>query len=106
MILDKLSALERIEHDLELYEEICEIFREDIPRIIAELKTSYATNDIASATRHAHSIKSAAANIGAVNLSETARRAEYALRDGHLDSVPTIFTDLDLNMSQVLEALE
>jgi len=106
MILDKQSALERIEDDLELYEEICEIFREDVPRIIAELKSSFACNDLASATRHAHSLKSAAANIGATNLSESARSAENALRDGDLESVSTIFSELDSNLSKVLAALE
>lgn len=106
MILDKQSALERIEDDLELYEEICEIFREDVPRIIAELKSSFACNDIPTATRHAHSIKSAAANIGATNLSESARSAENALRDGDLESVSTIFSELDSNLSKVLAALE
>ncbi len=106
MILDKQSALERIEHDLELYVEICEIFRDDVPRIISELKSSFSGKDIATATRHAHSIKSAAANIGATNLSETARSAEYALREGNLESIPALISELDINFSQVLTALE
>jgi HPt (histidine-containing phosphotransfer) domain-containing protein len=106
MILDKNAALERIEQDYELYDEICCIFRDDVPRIIAELKSAYAGNDIHTATRHAHSIKSAAANIGATNLSKIARSTENALRDGNLDSVLPLLTELDLNMSLVLEALE
>ena len=105
MILDKQSALERLEQDLELYEEICEIFRVDVPGIIDQLKASYAGNDIPTATRHAHSIKSAAANIGATDLSETARSTENALRSGSFDHIPALFSELDRNISQVLEAL-
>ena len=106
MILDRQAALERIEQDVELYNEICGIFRADVPRLVALLKSSYADNDISTATRHAHSIKSAAANIGAAKLSDTARSAENALRSGELSAISTLIAKIDQNMSQVLEALE
>jgi two-component system sensor histidine kinase/response regulator len=105
MILDKHAALERIEHDHELYDEICEIFRDDVPKIIAQLKTAYTGGDFPLATRHAHSLKSSAANIGATELSETARVTEYALRAGEHSNIHTLISTIDQNMSHVLEAL-
>jgi two-component system sensor histidine kinase/response regulator len=105
MILDKHAALERIEHDHELYDEICEIFRDDVPKIIAQLKAACCGGDIPLATRHAHSLKSSAANIGATELCETARLAEQALRAGEHSDIHTLISRIDYHMSHVLEAL-
>jgi HPt (histidine-containing phosphotransfer) domain-containing protein len=106
MILDKNAALERIEYDQELYDEICGIFREDVPAIIILLKVAFQAGDLSVATRHAHSIKSAAANIGASDLSEAARRAENSLRSGNIENIQALMTEIDASVSLVLDALE
>lgn len=105
MVLDRQAALERLEQDLELYEEICAIFCDDVPRILAELKTTLKVGDLPAATRHAHSIKSSAANIGATNLSEAARSAENALRNGTIDNIPSLLSHIDCEMELVLKEL-
>jgi HPt (histidine-containing phosphotransfer) domain-containing protein len=106
MILDKQAALERLEHDLELYEEICGIFREDVPKILEQLKAACRDKDFSLATRHAHSIKSAAANIGADFLSAVARSAEDSLRGKTIDLTKEMICDLEQNMALVLKELE
>jgi len=106
MILDKNAALERIEYDQELYDEICGIFREDVPAIIIRLKEAFQAGDLSVATRHAHSIKSAAANIGASDLCEAARRAENDLRSGCIENTPSMMAEIDEKVSLVLQALE
>lgn len=105
MILDSQSALERIEHDRELYDEICMIFRNDAPHILIQLKDTFAATDIPAATRYAHSLRSAAANIGATDLSDTARKAEDALRAGELEQVSGLGSELDQELAHVMEAL-
>lgn len=106
MILDRHAALERIEHDQELYAEICGIFREDVPHIIANLKKALLDVDIPVATRHAHSLKSAAANIGAMDLSETAGSAEIAFQAGNLENIHTLIAEIDRKLLCVLDALK
>jgi two-component system sensor histidine kinase/response regulator len=105
MILDKQTALERIEQDLELYAEICEIFRHDVPQIMDRLKEALQTGDIPVATRHAHSLKSSAANIGANDLSTTAYRTEIAFRANDIENIQSLIAELELNLSCVMNAL-
>ena len=105
MILDSQAALERIEHDRELYAEICGIFRDDAPQIFEQLKMAFGSGDIAAATRNAHSLKSSAANIGATDLSETARLAESTLRAGEFESIHALISRLDSDIAHVLKAL-
>jgi len=106
MILDRQAALERIEHDQNLYNEICDIFRDDVPQIIIQLKEAHSRGDHQVATRHAHTLKSAAANIGATDLSESARTAENAFRAGELGNIHMLISEIDENFSRVLEALK
>ena len=106
MILDRHAALERIEHDRELYNEICGIFLDDVPKIISHLKKAFNDGEIRTATRHAHSLKYAAANIGATDLSETARLTENSFRAGDNKNIHTLISDIDQNLSLVLEALK
>jgi two-component system sensor histidine kinase/response regulator len=105
MILDRQAALERIDHDQELYAEICEIFRDEVPKIISLLKEANDRGDNSLATRCAHTLKSAAANIGAVDLCESARSAENAFRAGVHGNIHTLISEIDENVSHVLDAL-
>lgn len=106
MILDRKAALERIEQDLKLYEEICEIFRDDAPTILIDLKKSLNDRDIPAATRHAHSLKSVAANIGASDLCESAKLAENSFRAGDIKNSHTMISNIEQNLLLVLEALK
>ncbi len=60
MILDRQAALERIDHDHELYNEICGIFRDDAPEILIKMKESFMSGNIPLATRYAHSLSEVA----------------------------------------------
>ena len=106
MILDRQAALERIEQDLELYEEICGIFSDDAPTILIDLKKSLNDREIPAATRHAHSLKSAAANIGASDLCASARLAEDSFRAGNIKNSHTIISNIEQDLSLVLGALK
>ena len=106
MIVDRHAVLERIENDQELYDEICGIFRDDVKKIMKHLKEASEGGDIPVAARHAHSLVSAAANIGATDLSETARSAENALRSGDPEKIPLLISEIEIKLSYVLEELE
>jgi HPt (histidine-containing phosphotransfer) domain-containing protein len=105
MILDRQAALARIDNDEELYHEICEIFRDDVPDILSKLILSVNNEEFATATRHAHSMKSSAANIGAVELCETAKQAETALRSGNSDEIKILIPLLDQKLAAVIQVL-
>jgi HPt (histidine-containing phosphotransfer) domain-containing protein len=105
MILDSQTALERIEHDQELYEEICGMFREDVPALLNQLKEALKNGDLPTAIRSTHSLKSAAANIGADELCEAAGVTENRLRAEDMSDIHTLITEIDRNFLRVLQAL-
>jgi len=76
LIWDKEAMLDRFLNDEQLADEILVGFAEDIPLRISGLKRGLENKDLATAALHAHSIRGAAANLGAVILQNAAKDME------------------------------
>jgi PAS domain S-box-containing protein len=76
LVWDKETMLDRLLNDEQLADEILAGFAEDIPLRIAALKRGLEDNDLATAALHAHSMRGAAANLGAGILQDAARDME------------------------------
>jgi histidine phosphotransfer protein HptB len=61
----------------EFLREIVNIYIEDTPNRITDLKKSLAAGDAAAFTRAAHTIKGSSANVGATSLKVVAERLEH-----------------------------
>lgn len=105
MALDRQAVLERIDNDHELYEEICEIFKEDAPKIVSHLIDAIDSGEILVATRHAHSLRSVSANIGATALSELGYHAELAGRDANLQAMRNQIPLIEQQLKEVIMEL-
>jgi signal transduction histidine kinase/DNA-binding response OmpR family regulator len=64
---------------------IIALFLEDAPGLIAQLEAAATTGDIDKLRDVAHILKSSSANVGAVALSNAARRIELAARTGAVE---------------------
>ncbi|MEE7560139.1 response regulator, partial [Xanthomonas sp. Kuri4-2] len=64
---------------------ILQLFLEDAPTLIARLEAAAAAADPSQLREAAHTLKSSSANVGAMALSNTARRIELAARTSTLD---------------------
>ncbi len=64
---------------------IIAVFLDDAPAQVAQLQAAAAVSDGNILREQAHSLKSASANLGALALSEAARRVEHAARTGTLE---------------------
>lgn len=105
MTLDKQAVLERIENDLELYRDICEIFRDEGPELMRKLRESVDSGEITLAIRSAHSLKSSAANIGANELSELARQAEEAGNGEDTGKLRELLPRIGAQLNDVIDEL-
>lgn len=105
MALDRREALARINNDHELFDEICGIYLSDAPKIVDKLKRSLVAGDIEQVTRHAHSLKSISANIGAHALKNAASQAEMLAKQENLQGVNEQVGQLDLLLEEVLEEI-
>ena len=86
-ILDVETALARIENDRVLFAQIVEIYIAEAPKHLSEIRTAISSDERKVIERHAHSLKSASANVGA----ERVRKAASVLEDqAHLENLAGI----------------
>jgi signal transduction histidine kinase/CheY-like chemotaxis protein/HPt (histidine-containing phosphotransfer) domain-containing protein len=91
------AALERLvdlSGDRAFVRELLAEFRRELPDLLAAIATA-CSEDLADARRHAHSLKSAAASIGAAALSAQAAKVEVAAKAGDLGAVEALLPELE-----------
>jgi HPt (histidine-containing phosphotransfer) domain-containing protein len=70
------DALDRVDNDVILLREIIEIFFQEVERNSKDLRDAFSARDQKKFVRAAHSIKGAAANVGAMRVSALAGKIE------------------------------
>ncbi|EKD89037.1 MAG: hypothetical protein ACD_34C00224G0005 [uncultured bacterium] len=107
LVFDKNTFIERVMGDIPLAQSIISIFLKDIPIQIRVLQDYLSKDDMAGAERQAHSIKGAAANIGADKLKILASDIESSgKKDGGkqamLEQIPGLISQFN-ELQHVLE---
>ena len=99
--LDWQDGLDRVDGDEELYRELLAVFCDDAHRQVAAIEQALRADDLPAIEYEAHTIKGAAANIGALRLAEVARCLEHAARQHEhavltqcVDQLAAVYTDL------------
>lgn len=100
--LDKEAIDEVWEGDLETYAEIGRIFLDELEWRIPGLRTSKD----GELEHHAHSLKGAASNIGATELSRLAAELEEMARIGKSERFEPLMASIETEVSAVTTALE
>ena len=104
-IFDETAALARVEGDREILRDIAALFVADWPQSRATLRQAVLSEDAAALTRLAHTLKGAAATLGAVALSAAAQRLEEVGCSGNLAPAASAFIVLETEMMYVLPFL-
>ncbi len=89
-----------------LVQKVLQLFFANTPLQLEKIKTGLLANDSEAVRHAAHSLKSAAANVGAVQLSELARILENAARDGLSGTDATTLTALELAYRDAVSLLQ
>lgn len=74
--IDQIRELETVRPGL--LAKLAASFEESGPRLLAQIREALASGDSAAARAAAHALKGTAASLGALRLSEQARRLEHA----------------------------
>ncbi|HEX6834155.1 MAG TPA: ATP-binding protein [Rudaea sp.] len=84
------------------FTDLVHVYLEDTPKSLAAIEQAAQRRDIQGMIAPSHSLKSTSANLGALTLSDFAKRLEYAARSGALDSEPlAIAADLQREYQRV-----
>jgi HPt (histidine-containing phosphotransfer) domain-containing protein len=103
---DIAAALERVEGDRELLEELAQLFVEECPKGMQEIADALAAGNPALLERHAHTMKGSSANIGASAAAAAALALEQEARSGDLSHAREDFQVLQAEIARLLPELE
>lgn len=87
------------------FRELIDIFLEDTPRRITELKNALREQNVSASMRAAHSIKGSAGNFGAQQLAHLALELEALAKSDQLPAISTRVDELEQSFAAVKEAL-
>jgi len=104
-VLDREAALSRVGGDGELLHEIAQIFLQDYPRSLAELRDAAGRGDTHGVERTAHGLKGAAANFGARPVVEAALIIEKMGHQQDLSGFSAALGTLEQTLSKFKDEL-
>jgi PAS domain S-box-containing protein len=103
---DLQDVLARVEGDRTLLAELIEIFRNESPRMVAEIKRCAESGDVKGLQRAAHALKGSAGNLGAGGARRAALALEMLAREGRMADAITGFRELEAEMDSLERDLE
>ncbi|HEY5529056.1 MAG TPA: response regulator, partial [Thermoleophilia bacterium] len=106
VVFDRAGVVARMMDDEDLARTVVEGFLEDIPRQIEVLRRCLDTGDAEGATRQAHTIKGASANVGGEALRAVALEMEKAGQVGDLAAAMTHMPDLVSRFARLKVAMQ
>ncbi|HXU20390.1 MAG TPA: response regulator, partial [Verrucomicrobiae bacterium] len=105
-VLDVAAALERVEDDRELLENLMGIFAGECSQNITELRKSLEARDLVLLERLAHTMKGAAASLAAGPVAEAAFALEKQARTGEVGDAELLLESLIGEMNRLLPEIE
>jgi CheY-like chemotaxis protein len=97
--LDQLRT--RLDGNDELMGELIQLFIDDAPKQMREIRDAQSKSDAARLENAAHSLKGSASTLGAVALTSSARKLEFLAREKHLDGCGEVCDELELEWSRL-----
>ncbi len=94
------------EHDKSFLFKMLDLYLQRTPELLTELKKAFENNEIEKVHRSAHSLKSNCAMLGAIRLTEIAKRIEFAAKENKIEEIKDLVERLDQEFAQVKEILE
>jgi signal transduction histidine kinase/CheY-like chemotaxis protein/HPt (histidine-containing phosphotransfer) domain-containing protein len=104
LLLDGLRKVERAGAP-GLVKKVTDLFLEDTPRQLTDLRDSAQRGDCARLAKLAHALRGSAANLGAREMVRVCGELEAFGRDGDVSIVPSLVADLECQFHSVRDAL-
>ena len=103
--LDRQMLLKAFDHDWDFLKEVVEVFFEDYPRLLDNLRKSFEQGDADNLMRAAHSLKGILRNFQADDAAQVAFELEKKGKAGQLEGAKTGIMDLTHHLADVEKQL-
>ncbi len=105
-VFDKDEALKMFEGDEEFLKELVEIFINDAPEHMSEIREAIDSRNSKALEKSAHKLKGAVANFWRNATTDTAFKLETMGRENNLDGVEEVYDALVKDVELLMNALE
>ncbi|MES2075004.1 MAG: response regulator [Pseudomonadota bacterium] len=99
------AALQRVGGNVKLMRKLLARFVETQIDAMARIAEAVEANDLAAATRHAHTVKGLAGNIGAAGMADSAARVEQMLAQGVMEGRERALADMARELSELTTSI-
>jgi two-component system, sensor histidine kinase and response regulator len=104
--IDMAAALERLDGDRALFNELAHLFEEECPKTVEGMRQAIAKHDVKSLEHHAHSLKGSSASLGAFSVSQAAGEIERLARSDNLEDTSVQFGVLQDEIERLFSELQ
>lgn len=104
-LLDVKGALDRLEGDRELFEDIARLFADECPKSISEIRSALDSADFVLLERLAHTLKGSSASMGAESVRQIALGLEMSSRARDLPTSKKMVEELQNEIEHLMPEL-
>jgi two-component system sensor histidine kinase/response regulator len=105
-IFDFPKALEVVDGDKNVFIEIADLFLENLPDSIAQIREAIANSDSNALDKAAHSLKGSVGNFGTKRAFEAAYRLELMGKEGRLAEADVALSELEKELTDLEVAMK
>lgn len=98
-------GVQRVGGDMETYKELLNDFVQELPWKLENMRSCFAKKDMEGLCRAAHNLKGVSANLGALQLSEHARRLEKQGIDSYTETIESMLNDIMATSDRLKESV-
>lgn len=102
-VLDIQKGIEQVGGDIDAYKELLGDFVSELPERLQAIQQFFAKMDRAGLSRAAHNLYGIAANLGALQLSEYARRLDMQSAEGYTEAIGHLLHEIQLIVGKLVE---
>jgi two-component system sensor histidine kinase/response regulator len=104
-LFDRPCMLERLGNDAELLDEVLDVFLEELPEMVSDMRTAVSGQSAEAVMRAAHSIKGALLNISAESSADFASKLEEIGRSEQLLGSRELLAELEVELDRLEQAI-
>lgn len=104
-VLDEALLMSRVDNDPQLLKDLVDLFLEECPRLLNEIRVALDKKDAKGVQKGAHSLRGSLANLAAKSATEAALEVEGHAKDGDLAQAARGLEELEFQLERLKPAL-
>jgi CheY-like chemotaxis protein len=102
-VLDFRKGIVQVGGDENMYRELLSDFIEGLPKRLRAIQNYFAAKDLVELSRTAHNLSGIAANLGAAQLSDCAKKLDKQSVEGYTETLDPLVQEIQLVVGRLLE---